>query len=278
MKRGFTLLEVMIALALLGLGMVVLIKSAAGNIFSTEDAHMMGIATDLARGKMYDIEETLLKDGFTDTDQSQEDEKCFEDEGWPNICYSYKVEEPKLPSFDQLQTMGQKQAEKAMQEAAGSAGSALGSALGSDSLGGFENSTLGSMMGLMGSLGGGKQDITAQQGASLFQSQYEMFQEILKVSVRKVTLTVKWKVLGRDRSMKVVAFFTDAAAMDKVLNGLGSQEYDPNGNSGGGTTGGGTSGGGSSGGGSSGGGSSGGGTTGGGRSGTTGGGGRGGGK
>ena len=59
-----------------------------------------------------------------------------------------------------------------------------------------------------------------------------MFQEILKVSVRKVTLTVKWKVLGRDRDMKVVAFFTDAAAMDKVLNGMGSQEYDPNGGNG----------------------------------------------
>jgi hypothetical protein len=39
-----------------------------------------------------------------------------------------------------------------------------------------------------------------------------------------VTLTVKRKVLGRDREMKVVAFFTDAAAMDKVLNGMGSQE------------------------------------------------------
>src|SRR5262245_11828481 len=101
MRRGFTLLEVMIALALLGLSLVVLIKSAAGNIFNAEQAHMIGVATDLARGKMYDIEETLLKDGFSDTDQSQTDEKCFEEEGWPNICYSYKVEEPKLPSLDQ---------------------------------------------------------------------------------------------------------------------------------------------------------------------------------
>src|SRR5262245_21861898 len=113
MKRGFTLLEVMIALALLGLGMVVLIKSAAGNIFSTEDAHMMGIATDLARGKMYDIEEVLLKDGFTDSSQSQESEKCFDDEGWPNICYTYTVEEAKMPSFEQMQAMAQKQAEDA---------------------------------------------------------------------------------------------------------------------------------------------------------------------
>ena len=125
MKRGFTLLEVMIALALLGLGMVVLIKSAAGNIFSTEDARMMGIATDLARGKMYDIEEILLKDGFTETSQSQEDEKCFEDEGWPNICYSYKVEESQLPSFDQIQAATEKQAEEALAE---------GSALGSDAV------------------------------------------------------------------------------------------------------------------------------------------------
>jgi general secretion pathway protein I len=224
-KRGFTLLEVMVALALLGLGMVVLIKSAAGNILSTEEAHMMGIVTDLARGKMYDIEEILLKDGFTDTDQSDESEKCFEDEGWPSICYTYKVEEAKMPSIDQMQAMAQKKAEDAAK--AGSAGSA-GSALGSDSLGGFENSAIGSMMGMMGMMGGGKQDITAAQGASLLQSQWSMFQEILKVSVRKVTLTMKYKVLGRERDMKVVAFFTDAAAMDKVLNGMGSQEYDPN--------------------------------------------------
>ena len=32
------------------------------------------------------------------------------------------------------------------------------------------------------------------------------------------------EVLGRDRDMTVVAFFTDPAAMDKVLNGMGSVE------------------------------------------------------
>ncbi|HEY5924538.1 MAG TPA: hypothetical protein VIV11_22825 [Kofleriaceae bacterium] len=205
----------MIALALLGLGMVVLIKSAAGNLFSTEDAHMMGIATDLARGKMYDIEEILLKDGFTDTDQSQESEQCFEDEGWPNICYSYKVEEPKMPSLSEMQEAGQ---QETAATAAGSAGSAAGS-------GGAESSGI---LGMLSMFGGGKQDIDAAQGGAFIQMWYAQIQDILKVSVRKVTLTVKWKTLGRDRDMRVVAFFTDAAAMDKVLNGMGSQEYDPN--------------------------------------------------
>jgi len=218
--RGFTLLEVMIGLALLGLALVVLIKSAANSIFNAEQAHMLGVATDLARGKMYDIEETLLKDGFSDTDQSQNDEKCFTDEGWSGICYTYKVEEPKLPSLDQLQAMAQEQAQKALAGSGSGFGSA-GSALGSASVGGFENSALGSMLGMFG---GGKQDITAAQGGSLIASQYSMFQDILKVSVRKVSLTVKWKVLGSDRDMKVVAFYTDAAAMDKVLSGMGSQE------------------------------------------------------
>jgi general secretion pathway protein I len=213
-------MEVMVALALLGLGLVVLIKSAANNINAAEQSHMMGIATDLARGKMYDIEEMLLKDGFTDTDQSQTDAKPFEEEGWPNIFYSYKVEQVEMPDFDQLTAMAQGRAGSGSASAVGSlgsAGSALGSAFGSDALSGFQNSALGGMLGMFGGAQGG---VSGAEGAGLIQSQYSMFQDILKVSVRKVTLTVTWKVLGTDNSMKVVCYFTDAAAMDKVLHGL----------------------------------------------------------
>jgi general secretion pathway protein I len=220
-QRGFTLMEVMVALALLGLGLVVLIKSTANNINAAEQSHMMGIATDLARGKMYDIEEILLKEGFTDTDQSETEAKPFEEEGWPNIFYSYKVEQVEMPDFDQLTAMAQGRAGSgsAALEAVGS-----GSAYGSDALSGFQNSALGGMLGMFG---GSKGGVTGAQGASMIQSQYSMFQDILKVSVRKVTLTVSWKALGNDNSMKVVAYFTDPAAMDKVLHGLGSQEAPP---------------------------------------------------
>ncbi len=224
-QKGFTLLEVMVALAILGFALAVLIKSTANNINASEQSHMMGIATDLARGKMYDIEEKLLKEGFTDTDQSQTDLKPFDEEGWPNVFYSYKVEQVELPDFDQLQAMAQGKANAMMGSgSAGSAlGSALGSGLGSDSVMGFQNSMLGGMLNMFG---GGKSGVTGAQGGALIQSQYSMFQQILKVSLRKVTLTVTWKVMGADNSMKVVCFFTDAAAMDKVLNGMGSQDLD----------------------------------------------------
>jgi len=83
-------------------------------------------------------------------------------------------------------------------------------------------------LGFGGASGGGKgsADIASGLGASFVQGQYSMFQQILKVTIRKVSLTVKWQVMGTDRDMKVVAFFTDAAAMDKVINGMGAQDLD----------------------------------------------------
>jgi general secretion pathway protein I len=109
-QRGFTLIEVMIGLALLGLALTVLIKSAAGSIFNARQAQMMGIVTDLARAKMYDIEEELIKDGFNETGLSDGDDACsdfeaFEDEGWKGVEWCAKIVQVELPSWDKLQEM-----------------------------------------------------------------------------------------------------------------------------------------------------------------------------
>lgn len=227
-RAGFTLLEVMIGLALLGLGLVVLVKSAANSIFNAQQAHMIGVATDLARGKMYELEEKLLKDGFSDLEQHEEDQP-FTEEGWEQIKYSYKIEVVELPGWEQLQKLAQ--------------GGAEGSAAGSGSGGsgesgenGFANSALGGMLSQFGGFGGGggkgsgsgkgSGDLGDAAGASFIQSQYTMFQQILKASLRKVSLTLTWQVMGSERDMKVVAYFTDAAGMDKVINGMGSQDLD----------------------------------------------------
>jgi prepilin-type N-terminal cleavage/methylation domain-containing protein len=234
-QRGFTLLEVMLGLALLGLGLTVLIKSAASDIFSAQQAHMLGIVTDLARGKMYDIEEKLLHDGFSDTEQ-HEDDQSFSDEGWPAIHYSYKVEVVELPGFEQLQAIiaGTGSGAAAAGPGKGSNQELTNGGLGSgeEATGGFENSMLGGMLSQFGGLGGGgggkgSADINASVGGAFIQSQYTMFQQVLKVTIRKVTLTLNYQVMGSDRDLKVVQFLTDAAAMDKVLNGLGAQELPP---------------------------------------------------
>lgn len=227
--RGFTLLEVMIGLALLGLALTVLIKSAAGSIFNARQAQMTGVVTDLARGKMYDLEEQLLKDGFSETGLADAEDACtdfesFEDEGWPSVRWCAKIEQVELPSFDQLQAMSQASA-----PGAGS-GSALPAGVdGELPAGGFQDSALGGMLSMLGGgFGGGDSgaNIDAQVGASFIQGQYTMVQEVLKVSIRKVSLYLEWDVMGSKREMQVVGFFTDAAAMDKVLQGLGSQDLD----------------------------------------------------
>jgi len=253
-SSGFTLLEVMVGLALLGLALTVLLKSAAGSIFNARQAEMMGVVTELARGKMYDLEEELLKDGFSETGLDDADDECtdfepFEDEGWPTVRWCAKIEEVQLPGWDQLQAMAQAQAGSGAEDAADG-----------EVPGGFQDSALGGMMSMLGSFGGDNAgDIDAQMGASFVQSQYQMVQDVLRDSIRKVTLFLEWEVLGEKRTLKVVAFFTDAAAMDKTLQGLGSQPLSGGGGSGGGGSGGGGSGGGGSGGGGSGGGGSGGG-------------------
>jgi prepilin-type N-terminal cleavage/methylation domain-containing protein len=231
--RGFTLLEVMLGLALLAVGLVVLVKSAANSIFNTQQAHMMGVATDLARAKMYELEEKLIKDGFSDLEQHEDDQPLTE-EGWPSIHYSYKIEPVELPGWDQLQALVKQTGCKGSASGSGSGSSGgSGSSSGSDGASdcGFENSALGGMMAQFGGGGGasggkGSGDVGAAAGASFVQGQYQMFQQILKVSIRKVSLTLNWQVMGSDRDMKVVAFFTDAASMDKVINGMGSQDLD----------------------------------------------------
>ncbi len=243
-RLGFTLLEVMVGLSLLGFGLVVLIKSAAGSIFSAQQANLLGVATDLSRAKMYDIEETLLKDGYQDTDIIKDGE-TFSDEGWPNFSYSYKVIPVELPSLDQLQALSKgKAGAMAGSGSAGSGSAGAGTALGSgsnlglgsgsglgsgDIMTNFQDSALGGMIGMIGGGFGGSgstRDAASAQGNSFIQSQYGMFQSVLKVSIRKVSLTVKWKVMGRDRDLTTVAFFTDQSAMDKVMMGLGSVDLE----------------------------------------------------
>jgi prepilin-type N-terminal cleavage/methylation domain-containing protein len=227
-RRGFTLLEVMIGLGILGFSLTVLIKSASSSMMNAARAQMIGVVTDLSRGKMYDIEEKLLKDGFTDTDQS-EDDKDFAEEGWPNIKYSYKVEQVELPSWDDLQSLAQGRG----------SGSGSGSGSAGDIGGGFQDSALGGMMAqLGGGFGGtGSADIDSKNGASFIQGQYSLIAEVLKVSIRKVTLTVMYKVTqsADEESLVTVAYFTDSAAMDKVLMGFGSQEIPDNAGSGSGS-------------------------------------------
>lgn len=215
-QAGFSLVEVMIALAILGLGLTILIGSLAASSRQAPEVQLMSAATSLARGKMLDVEEQLMKDGFMESDQSSEGD--FDAEGWPTITWAAKVEQVELPSLDAIQAMEQQAMAEAEAAASGS-GSGLGSGSGGPSGSGNLIGML-SMMGGMG-LGGAGDGLDPSAASSGVSAIYPQLQEIFKASLRRVTLTVKWQVAGNDRSFDTVAFFTDPAGMTKTLGQLG---------------------------------------------------------
>ncbi|MBI4822507.1 MAG: prepilin-type N-terminal cleavage/methylation domain-containing protein [Deltaproteobacteria bacterium] len=92
---GFTLLEVLVALALLSMALVAATGVSAGSFDSSNYAKHLTVATLLARGKMIDVEEQLKKDGFGDDEKEFDGD--FDEEGyskfkWKAVCRPVEVD------------------------------------------------------------------------------------------------------------------------------------------------------------------------------------------
>ena len=223
-EGGFTLVEVMLALAILGLALVILVRSVAGNITAAQDSFYMGIATDLARGKMLDIEENLLQEGFQETEQEEEGD--FSDEGWETVKWKSKVEPVELPSLDTLMGLSKAQGEEGSGTGTGTGTGSGDGEEGQSDLDKFQSSALGGMLGMLGMGGGGGGSegsgaASQQATAGFLQSQYTLVQQVLKQAIRKITLEVSYDTGVHKESFKTILYVTDAAGMQKVLGSLG---------------------------------------------------------
>jgi|HubBroStandDraft_2_1064218.scaffolds.fasta_scaffold303650_1 general secretion pathway protein I len=101
--RGFTLLEVLVAVAILGLGLATILSAQAGAFASAAHARRLSVATGLLRCKMTEIEEHLYRDGFQLTDENGEGPCCDGDET-PDMRCVWRIEQPQFPD-SQLGTM-----------------------------------------------------------------------------------------------------------------------------------------------------------------------------
>jgi prepilin-type N-terminal cleavage/methylation domain-containing protein len=95
-QNGFTLLEVMAAVAILALTLVVLLSVITNNVRSTAHSQMITTATFLARGKMVALEDTIIEKGFQDL--NEEDDGTFEEEGFAGFTWTSAIEKIELPS------------------------------------------------------------------------------------------------------------------------------------------------------------------------------------
>ena len=141
-SRGFSLLEVLVAVAILGLALTVILSAEAGLYSASSHVEHETIAIGMARCKMGEVEEDLLRLGYPEVDR-KEDGPCCENQTPRGVRCSWKVERVELPQptpFGESDGGG-----------VGGPGLDLGSFMGAAAPGG---TTAGMGAGAMGSPGG----------------------------------------------------------------------------------------------------------------------------
>jgi general secretion pathway protein I len=172
MSRGFTLLEVMISLAILAVGLVAVGSLNGGAVAMHAYGRRATQASLLLRGKMLDVEDDLQKNGFSDFNDEKHGD--FTDDGAADYAWSAEILKPDV-QLDPAQLLN---------PAGGTPGQA---AAPSGTTGTTSNPT-----------GGGPQSLLAGPLAGVMQAQAKTFVETLKKSVREIRLTVSWPD-GKDR-------------------------------------------------------------------------------
>ena len=215
MRRGFTLLEVVVALAILGLALLAIFDLNAGAVASHAYAKRITIATMLARSKMTDIEQELYDKGFDNDDREISGD--FRAEGWEAYTWKARILTPRTTEISPdklLETLfnippGQDGASGLAALLGGGRDGGVG-----DTLKGLSSSgALSSIASQYGSSGGGPLPPGASAGsglqalgpfAALAQTQMQQLLQQIQKSVREVHLTISWKEGRRTESIDVV--------------------------------------------------------------------------
>ncbi len=202
-ERAFSLLAVMVAVAILGLLLSVILSAQGGLAASNRSAANMGMAADLARCKMTEIEEKMLRDGYPEIDALDTEVSCCLDgdrEGFQCDTRLEKVELPQPP-----------------QNSLGDGGDLLGSAGGGDGgalsllsnpAGTGELNLDGGIQNLQGQLGAGP---GAAQGmlTTVMGMVYPSIKLLMEASIRRVTVIVRWKEGPKAKELELVQFITN---------------------------------------------------------------------
>jgi len=173
--RGFTLLEVMVAMAILALSLTAAFEVVGGAMQNHLRARKLELATLLARGKLAEVEAKFEEDGFRDFDQSEDG--TFSDEGHSEIRWEVKTTKPTVE-------LGPDGVIKALTGAEGGLMGLLGLAPdGKDAAGGGPKADAGATLG---------QNPLLQAAKAAIDQQLTALGEEIKKGVRQVRLTVSW--------------------------------------------------------------------------------------
>lgn len=199
-QRGFSLLEVLVAVTILGLGLTAILSSQTGLFASVQTTEKLSVAVPLVRCKMNEIEVQLLRDGYPLTDQHEQGECCTDLRDSDFLC-KWSIETIELP--DASLAEGFEDGEGG-DDLGGLDGDAMetvarlksGEVTGQDAVQSF-----GSLMG--GGGGGGGGILSFVMGFI-----YPSLKLLYEPSIRRVTVKIEWREGELDRSFDVVQIVT----------------------------------------------------------------------
>ncbi|MDF1562209.1 MAG: prepilin-type N-terminal cleavage/methylation domain-containing protein [Deltaproteobacteria bacterium] len=172
-QQGFSLLEVMVSLAILSISLVAILNLHSGAVRMHNHAKFVSMATLLARSKMVDVEERIYAEDLSDFDETLHGD--FKEEGYERFEWKAVVVKPEL-EFDATMIEGLFSQALGISPDEGSGGGAEG--------------------GLLSSLGGGIQ--------GMITGQIQTLQTTIEESVREVRLTVSWTDITGPSDLTVV--------------------------------------------------------------------------
>lgn len=184
--RGFSLLEVMIAMAIMGLSLVYLFEAQARSMKLAAKGRALNIATQLARKKLIDCKYDLLKKGFSIGDYGSDgtfEEDGFKDYKWE--CHGLRFNMPP-PSPEAISKAMKAQSQGSPQPGAGGAGG-------------------------------------MDFGANMLAPFFSLISTTLGDSIRELVLIVHWKEQGVDEDLKVVTHVVNGKPMADLAGLLATQ-------------------------------------------------------
>jgi general secretion pathway protein I len=244
--RGFTLLEVLVAISILGLGLTAILSAQTGLFSSSSYAEHISVSTTLLRCRMSELELKLQKEGYPLTDVKDEG-VCCADEPYPGYRCKWKTEKVELPlpptssnltsslgssgglgALGALASVGQSNGAVLGQNpqladvsrllagssgpSGGSLGGTLGGSAGAPAPASSDSFGFGNSFGGPTTPGGGMPGGFSGTGALaplVMGLVYPSLKPMLEASIRKLTVTVEWKEGERTRDIEAVQFVTN---------------------------------------------------------------------
>jgi len=184
--RGFTLLEVMIAVAILGLSLTAIFSSEVGAANVAARARRQNVAATLARCKMGEIEEIIAIEGLPALEKKDTD-SCCEHAPVEGFECEWLVERIILP---ELGAQDDEDEDEDPRDAS--------------------NRLLAEASDEVDSQGGTPQEVIAGQAGNLatlaLQLGFPILKPFLEEQVRRATVTVRWKEGPKERGFDVTQY------------------------------------------------------------------------